>query len=433
MAIRSIRDRLLEPCDGASLAAFRALFGAMMALSVVRFWALGWIDELYVAPSYHFTYWGFSFVRPLPAPFIHAVFAVMGLAAIGVAVARGIAYRVSVATFLIAFTYVELLDRATYLNHYYFVSLVALLLLVLPADKTVPRYAIYALRAQVGVVYAFAGLAKLNADWLLRAEPLRTWLQVHTDLPIVGPLMDDAWVAHAASIAGCVFDLAVVPALLHRRTRPFAYFALVVFHLATGALFHIGVFPLVMIVCSTVFFEPDWPRRAQTSLGPPLPQGAARGMGAQWPLAFLAAHFAIQLALPLRQHFYDGDPRWTEQGFRFAWNVMLMEKTGVLELRVRDPHDGREWNVSPRDELTLLQVKMVATQPDMILQYAHHLEDRFARCEGPGGACSHDVEVRADAYVSLNGRPSARLVDPTIDLTREHDGFAPYRFVTAGP
>ena len=39
------------------------------------------------------------------------------------------------------------------------------------------------------MVYVFAGLAKLNADWLLDAQPLRIWLAARSDLPIVGPLL----------------------------------------------------------------------------------------------------------------------------------------------------------------------------------------------------------------------------------------------------
>ena len=45
-----------------------------------------------------------------------------------------------------------------------------------------------------------------------------------------------------------------------KRTRVVAYAALVVFHVLTGALFPIGMFPVIMIVSALVFFPPDWPR-----------------------------------------------------------------------------------------------------------------------------------------------------------------------------
>ena len=39
-----------------------------------------------------------------------------------------------------------------------------------------PLGAVWLVRAQVGIVYVFVGLAKLNADWLLHGDPLRMWL-----------------------------------------------------------------------------------------------------------------------------------------------------------------------------------------------------------------------------------------------------------------
>jgi vitamin K-dependent gamma-carboxylase len=97
--------------------------------------------------------------------------------------------------------------------------------------------------------------------------------------------------------------------------------------------------------------------------------------------------------------------------------VMAMEKAGLATFRVRDPASGAAWVVDPRDELTKLQATMMATQPDMIADYARHLAAK-ARRAGRG-----DVEVRADVFVALNGRPSRRFVDPDVDLT--HLGRAP--------
>ena len=85
-----------------------------------------------------------------------------------------------------------------------------------------PRGWVWLLRFQVGVVYAFAGLAKLQADWLVRALPLRLWLPARADLPLVGRLLGVAATAHVLAIAGAAFDCSIVPLLLWRRTRPVA-------------------------------------------------------------------------------------------------------------------------------------------------------------------------------------------------------------------
>ena len=52
----------------------------------------------------------------------------------------------------------------------------------------------------------------------------------------------------------------------------------------------------------------------------------------------------------------------------------------------------------------------MSSQPDLILQLAHHVRDDFER-RGLG-----PVEVHADAVASLNGRRLSALVDPEVDL-----------------
>jgi hypothetical protein len=460
-----------------SLAIWRIAFGLLLAGNVLRYWQAGWIHDLFVAPRVMFPHWGFGW---LPRPDATGVAILFGAVFVGgLAIAVGRHLRLAAAFTFVPFTWLELLDRSTYLNHYYLVSLVLALLALLPSatrdgssaknddtvargvvtlregrarfERTVPRVTLFALRAQVGLVYFFAGVAKLRGDWLFEAEPLTTWLARHTDAPLVGPLLDDRWVPFAASWAGMLFDLSVVFFLLARRTRPFAFAVVVFFHLATAALFTLGLFPWLMMVNATLFFAPEWPtrvwaamkRRARSSAAgselasePIVPSDVAsaptsrrltpptrsrsplssRVRFATPLLALLATHFVLQVALPFRQHLYAGDPLWHEQGFRFSWCVMLIEKTATLELRVVDA-EGRATIVHPREELTPLQLRMVPTQPDLILAYAHHVRDRF-RADGHG-----DVRVYADGFASLHGRPRQRLVDPNVDLARERDGL----------
>ena len=112
-----------------------------------------------------------------------------------------------------------------------------------------------------------------------------------------------------------------------------------------------------------------------------------------------------------------GGLSWTEQGFRFAWHVMLIEKTGQVDFRVVDNDDGSNWVVYPREHLSALQHRMMSTQPDMILSFAHHLEDEW-------NAKGHlDVSVYADAWASLNGRRRQRLIDPDVDLSEQREGW----------
>jgi vitamin K-dependent gamma-carboxylase len=442
-----LREALFRPVDIAWLAAFRALFGLTMCVSMLRFIAYGWIDELFVKPDLHFKYWGFDWVEPLSSGGMHALF--WALAALALATAAGLLFRVSALLFVVGFTYLQLIDVTTYLNHYYLASLLGLLLAVSPAHRTgsldavlarrsapcVPAAWLYLFRFQVAVVYTFAGLAKAHADWLVHAQPLSIWLGSRTSMPVLGPLFLNAWVAPLMSWAGFLFDTSVAWLLLVRRARPFAYAAVILFHLVTRALFPIGMFPAIMVLSALVFFSPTWPRRLLGRLkvlvgarasgapaglepAPAVQPGAPsrprlRAIG----LCLGAVYCAVQLALPLRFLAYGGDVRWHEQGMRFSWRVMVREKNGSIMFVVRNKRTGRSWHVAPRQYLTRLQEREMSGQPDLILQLAHHIRDDFER-RGRG-----PVEVRVDALVSLNGRRIARLIDPDVDLTSVRDGI----------
>jgi vitamin K-dependent gamma-carboxylase len=419
---------LNRSCDGAGLGACRALLGGLLLFSVVRFWAYGWIEQVYVRPAFHFTYLGFAWVRPWPGWGMYAHFALMAGAAFCLCI--GAFSRVSALVFCLAFTYAELIEKASYLNHYYFVSLACLLLACVPSGASLSidglwrrrrglpeqgvSFTSYALlRAQLGLLYFFAGFAKLDRDWLVDAQPLGSWLALHADVPLLGGLLAQAWFAHVASFAGAAYDLSIVAWLLYPSTRRVAYAAVVAFHIGVWLLFPIGMFSWVMIAATTIFFDPGWPRTWLARLG--LERDARSNRPASEPLGALrgaafGAYLLVQLLVPLRFLLYPGNVNWHEQGFRFSWRVMLVEKAGQVEFTVLTGTGDRRYVVYPRDALTPLQYKMMCTQPDMILEYAQHIKHSF---EARG---LDRVRVYADAWASLNGRPRQRLIDPEADL-----------------
>jgi vitamin K-dependent gamma-carboxylase len=446
---------LLAPRDIAALVAFRVAFGLLVTVSATRFLAYGWVDTLFVQPKFRFTYWGFGWVPELSGPGMHAVFVALGV--LGLCVAAGLFYRVAMALLFVTFAYVQLVDVTNYLNHYYLVSLLAGLLCFVPAHRAfsvdawrnpslrrawLPAWCTYLLRFQVGVVYVFAGLAKLTTDWLIHAQPLQIWLSARTSLPLVGPLLEQRWVAYAAAWGGFLFDTTIVAFLLTRRLRPLAYVVVLGFHAATSALFPIGMFPVIMVTAALVFFDPSWPRwlgarvRALVGKAPhrPDPLGASAtpvqaspGWKARMALGAAVTYGLIQLILPLRTHLYGGNVLWHEQGMRFSWRVMAREKNGSVLFVVRSKETGREWHVPPRQYLTALQEREMSVQPDLILQLAHRIARDF-ETQGKG-----PVEVYADARVSLNGRPAEVFVDPQVDLARVEEGLAPKDWVRAAP
>lgn len=432
-------DVLLRPVDAASVATFRIGLGLVLAVGMLRFLAEGWVRVLFVEPTFFFKYYGFGWVAAPPAGAIYALYGSLFLLAL--AFAAGIRFRVVAVLLFLGFSWAEFIDVTNYLNHYYLVSLLLLLSTFLPigwtwsidalrrpayARSTIPAWALYLLRFQVGVVYAYAGFAKFGTDWLLHAQPLGIWLAARDELPVLGPWFRTAWVPYFVSWAGFLFDSSIVLLLSWRRTRALAFCAVLVFHTGTHLLFDIGLFPFLMPLAATLFFAPDWPRRLlvgtfgrlESRAGPPPAVEPGWTARRRWLALPIAAYVALQVLLPLRFLSYGGDVLWHEQGMRWSWKVMVREKNGSVTYRVRHPDTGREWQVEPMRYLTWRQANEMTGQPDLILQLAHHVAEDFEeRGLGP-------VEVRVDAMVSLNGRAPERLIDPTVDLTKVRDGVA---------
>ncbi len=448
-----IRARLGAPTDVAALVAFRIALGTLVSVSAIRFLAYGWVTELFVKPTFFFSYLGFGWVKPLPGSGMHFLFA--GLAVLGAMFAAGAFYRFVAPLLFVLFTYVQLCDVTNWLNHYYLVSLLLLLCSFMPLGRawsvdafrkpaaklaTFPVWCTWLLRFQVATVYFYAGVAKLSSDWLLHAQPLNIWLSARSGLPVVGSLFEERTVAFLFAWGGFLFDTTIAAFLLWRRTRAFAYVVVIGFHAMVGWLFPIGMFPYIMVTAVLAFFASDWPRRAFARLGlarvpafldgaavPPRTEEAKTFLPARLLPALAVAYCVLQVLYPLRHRLYGGNVLWHEQGMRFSWKVMVREKNGSINYVVTSPKEQRTWYVAPRRYLTDRQERELSGQPDLLLQLAHHIKDDF-RSKG-----HDDVEVRVEALVSLNGRPATPLVDPNVDLARIDDGLGRASWITPEP
>lgn len=440
----SLRAYLEQPVYSAALSLFRLVFGFMLFGGIIRFWLRGWIEEMYIRPRFFFHYYGFEWIHPL-GQYTYLLFAICGISALLFAI--GLFYRASAIALFLSFTWIELLDKTNYLNHYYFVSLALFLMIWLPANvnlsldawrnptvlrRHIPRWTVSSVRLLLAIVYFYAGLAKLNSDWLIEAMPLRLWLPAKNDLPIFGPWLSEHWVAYLFSWFGAVYDLTIPFFLLNRKTRPYAFIAVVVFHVATSILFPIGMFPYIMILSTLIFFNSkDIDRVLQKCKNHFTKLPAATGSNVftfapHWRrlvVGVFAVFFVIQLVFPWRYLLMPGELFWTEEGYRFSWRVMLMEKTGYAQFIVKDKKTGKQEGVNNNDFLTPNQEKMMATQPDFIIQYAHMLHDYYKQ-KG-----MQDPKVYATIYVALNGRRSRLFADTSVNLAKEKDGFAHKRWI----
>ncbi len=437
-----LAEKLDKPVAIYPLVTFRILFGFVMLIGTIRFVALGWIEDHYLQPLLHFTYYGFSWIKVAPAWLMYTIHGMMILSAAGIML--GYCYRLSAIIFFATFTYTELIDVTYYLNHYYFVSWVAFILIFLPAHQyfsidawrkpslqqnTTPWWTIAILQFMIALVYVFAGIAKINHDWLMQAMPLRIWLPAHHHLPVVGDLLRQDWVAYAFSWMGMLFDCTVFFFLMYKPTRLFAWLILVGFHLITGFLFQIGVFPVVMITSTLIFFSSQWHQHALEKLQAlfgykPLPKTEKSNHQTHFFLRYgLYAVVSFHLLFPFRYLLYPSNVFWTEEGYRFSWRVMLMEKAGTATFYVKDQLTNKEGVVDNAEFLNSHQEKQMAMQPDMILQYAHFLKNEFSK------RGLHNPSVRAEVYVTLNGVPSRLLIDPTINLALLQDSWQTKQWV----
>ncbi|SDR66230.1 Vitamin K-dependent gamma-carboxylase [Gillisia sp. Hel1_33_143] len=425
--------------EAAPLAVFRLLFGLMMLFSIIRFWLNGWIEKLYIDPKFFFSYYGFEWVKPL-GNFTYLIFIVCGISALFVSL--GYKYKIAIISFFLSFTYIELMDKTTYLNHYYFISILSFLMIFLPANayysidawrdskkafQKIPSWSIDAIKLLLAIVYFYAGLAKLNSDWLLRAMPLKIWLPSKYDLPFLGDLMQQEWVHYAFSWSGMVYDLSIPFLLLYRRTRFAAFLMVIIFHVLTRVLFPIGMFPYIMIVSALIFFDAEVHHKILSKISSIFRLDLLKfdngrnliffPIKRKVSLFILTFFFTVQLLLPWRYLLYPGELFWTEEGYRFSWRVMLMEKAGYTQFKIVDAGSGRRFYVDNSDFLTPFQEKQMSFQPDFILQYAHFLAEHF-RKDG-----HKNIEIYVENYVALNGRKSAPYIDPEVNLLNFNDSL----------
>jgi hypothetical protein len=428
--------RARTPVDSASLAVFRIVFGAIGAWEVTRYFHHGWITRYWEEPNFHFNYVGFGWVEPLPAPGMQILWAVLGVTAVAIAI--GAYYRVATVVFALCFGYSFLLETAMYLNHFYFLELLAILMIFVPAHRVwsfdawrsgwsnsqpSPAWALWALRFQVGVLYVGGGIAKLETDWL-HGQPMSMWLAHRTHFPVIGGFFAHPWAGLIAAWSGVAFDLLIVFAVAWRPTRLLGFVAAVGFHFMNSQLFSIGIFPFVALACLTLFLEPDWPRALVRTLegrrwtpktfeAPAALDGRARQLATVGVVVGLI-FAAVQIVVPLRHYAMPGRSTWTEAGHTFAWHMKQRDKEGDVTFVVTRPGELHQ-HVLPSEHLPSWQYDAMKTRPELIRQYAHHLAD-LAVERAP---TKSRPEVHAISMVSLNGRRPQPMIDPQVDLAAE--------------
>jgi hypothetical protein len=436
---------LFEYVDNSSIAAFRIFFGIIVGYDVCTYlFNEGWIFSFWIADIHHFKYWPFEFVHALPGNGMYILFVCMAI--FSLLITFGLFYRIAITLFWFSFTYVFLIEETVYLNHFYLVILVSFVLIFIPASKSysfdalffkkrssdiTPAWNVWLLRFMIALPYFFGGIAKIKPDWL-QGEPLRIWLYDKTDFPIIGSFFRDEWMIYFMSYSGLFLDLLIVPALLFRKTRLLAFGGITLFHLMNSQLFTIAIFPWFMIAATCIYFNPDWFRMSISKLLSSHKTKALRSsqnfnqltIGAlnlkqKVTIVLLCIWLALHCSIPLRHYFIPGNVLWTEEGYYFAWHMMLRDKVGTAVFTMENKQTGERRTIVNEDYLTPFQAKKVFVNPKLTWEFCQKIKEIYAKL-------GFDIAVYADVKVSLNGRPYTSLVNPDVDITSKPNPiFAP--------
>lgn len=425
--IKNFRSRLFKETPIYSLVFTRIIFGLLILWECYDQFASQVLEENFFEPKFHFKYYGFEWVAMLPGDGMRYLF--LALAAFAVCITLGLFYRASILLFTIGFTYAFLVEQTAYLNHFYMIILFSTLLTFMPAHRyfsldahfnpeikteKISFWPVFLLRAQMEIILLLAGLVKVNHDWLVRLMPLKPWLAETQTFDWLHNLFIQEWFVTSAAYGVVALHLIGAPLLFFKRTRIYIFLAYCIFHLMNDHVFQISSFPWMSMALTAIFFEADWPKKIfkffdKTAVKKKF---SAPKIPAQKFIILLMALWIIsQVLIPMRYLLYPGHVSWTAEGQRFSWRMKLNTMNGATFFHVTHPETNQGWEVNVMDYLTHSQYMVMQCQPDLILQFAHHLRDMWKIEKG-----YENIKVTSASYCGLNGRKMRPYTDPEVDL-----------------
>ncbi|UJH68678.1 HTTM domain-containing protein [Allomuricauda sp. SCSIO 65647] len=417
-----VKQFLFKPIDNAPLVVFRIFYGFLVAAECYGAIATGWVRRTLIEPKFTFNFIGFEWLQPLPDNGMYIYFAIMGT--LGLMMMVGLKYRVSAFAFAVLWSGVYLMQKTSYNNHYYLLMLLAYIMAFLPAHRDasidaklnpsaqtniMPNYIRWFIISQLFIVYTYASVAKLYGDWL-DFSIIEILMKGKKGYFLIGELLQEKWLHKCVAAFGILFDLLVVPALLWKPTRKWAFGFSIFFHLFNSYVFRIGIFPYLSLAFTVFFFAPQtirniFLRKKKIDIPTALPKPKKH----RSIVTIAAIYLAIQVALPLRHHFFEDHVLWTEEGHRLSWRMMLRTRSGSLTIKVVNKETGEKTIVDLNEYLTKKQKRKVACYPDFTWQFAQYLKKEHAQK-------GEDISVFVNSRVKVNQRKYQLFIDPEVDL-----------------
>ncbi len=413
---------LFKQIDNSALIVFRILFGLLIFLESVGAIFTGWVKRILVDPEFTFTFIGFEWLQPLPGSGMYLYYLVMGI--FSIMVMLGYRYRIAIFSFTLLWTGTYLMQKSAYNNHYYLLILISTIMMLLPANtcysmdakrnpaikkNSMSQWCILLIILQLFIVYTYASVAKMYPDWL-DLTVAKNLMASRKDYPIIGGVIQKEWFLYFITYAGILFDLLIVPLLLWKRTRKWAFFASIFFHIFNSIVFQIGIFPYLSLAFTLFFFEPRVIQKLFLKKKELYVKDEIIIPNYRKQLLLVASiYFIVQIGLPLRHWFIADDVLWTEEGHRLSWRMMLRSKLGSISYKIVDKNKGNTIPVQLDEYLTPKQKRLASTKPDVIWQFAQKLKKDYAK-QGM------QISVFVNSRLSVNGKPFKQFIDPEEDL-----------------
>jgi len=264
---RSAKENLFQPVDALPLGIFRFLFGFLLCIEFLVL-SRETFPYYYIKPLFHFTYPLFDLLglKPLSQRFLWLIFNVLQISTVGIML--GLFTRISLIVFTSAFGYFFFMESSVYTNHYYLIFLLSFLMCfghsgsLFSFDSLINKntrrvqvdyWELFLLRFQICVVFFFGGIAKLNADWLVRGAPL--YLNLVKHFSFLGYPLQEKWMAVVLSWGGMLSDFGLGILLLINRWHKLSFICLCLFNGMNILFFGLGIktFPYLMISTYILF------------------------------------------------------------------------------------------------------------------------------------------------------------------------------------
>jgi hypothetical protein len=431
-------ESLFKPVSINPLIIFRVAFGCALFIWATGMLFSGEVYNQYIEPHFFFHYRYFQWLKPLPGPLMYIVFFL--LSALAVMIAVGFYFRLSVFSFLSLLCYIILIDKSAYLSYYYFMLLLLVMLFFSPAFRMfsidilrkpsiradyVPHWCILAFKLQILAVFYFAGMAKLNSEWLFAGSPVSIWLdRLMIEWGVDMGTRPFFVISIIISWTLILFDFLLPHFLMDYKTSGKAYVILVIVQLFGFVLFPVGYFPFLMIFSSIIFLRESLINEMISRVSYFLydifqfkteifkMRGGVMLNYRNKKLfpVLIAIFFSVQIILPVALFLKWGSKKWATSAFQFSWQLFINHKEGNLEAWYYLNDGMTRQNLNLNDYLTEGQKKRMLTDPNLIIQFTEVLNKDYS---------DKNLKLIARATISKNGGGPILLIDSEKSLEQQ--------------